>query len=181
MDMYKVKWTALQRKVFRFLSIKVGEKVNQRGIARALNVSPTAIANSLKDLEKRELLKVRKEPKMNLTLIELNRENQKAIELKKIENLTMIYESELVNLLEDKFPGTTIILFGSYAKGEDTITSDMDIAIIGTKEKQIDLDRFNELFEREIILNFYTSWKEINRNLRNNILNGLILAGGINL
>lgn len=181
MDMYQVKWTTLQRKVLRFLAIKVGEKVNQRGVARALNVSPTAIANSLKDLEKRELIKVRKEPKMNLTLIELNRENQKAIELKKIENLTMIYESELINLLEDKFPGTTIILFGSYAKGEDTITSDIDIAIIGTKEKQIDLDRFNGLFEREIILNFYPCWKEINRNLRNNILNGIILAGGIDL
>ncbi len=188
MDMYKLKWTRLQQRIFRLLCIKVGQSFNLRGIAKLLGVSPTAVSNVLHDLEKERLIKMEKSKTMNLISIEFNRDNEKAINLKRVENLKLIYESELDKFLENEFPGCTIILFGSYSRGEDVWfgetddrSSDIDIAIIGTKGKTIDLTKFEEKLERKIFINFYKSWDEIHKNLRNNILNGILLSGSIEL
>lgn len=187
MDMYKVKWTRLQARIFRFLSVKAGQSLNLRGVARPLKVSPTAVSNALAGLEKEGLIKVKKSKTMNLLSIEFNRDNPKAVEMKRVENLKMIYESELSRFLFDEFPGCTIILFGSYSRGEDTWVetgenrSDVDIAIIGTKGKKVDLTIFDKMLERTVIINFYGSWKDIHKHLKNNILNGILLSGGIEL
>ena len=175
--MYKLKFTKLQNEIFRLLCIKAGISLNQRGIARILNVSPTAVAKALYLLDKENLVIVNKSKEMNLTSIQLNRDKA---EFKRVENLKLIYESGLLGFLEEKFPGSTIILFGSYSKGEDTIKSDIDIAIIG-KEKKIDLIKFDKLLERRIFLHFYPSLKEMKKELKENILNGIILFGGIEL
>jgi len=181
MDMYKLKLTRLQNEIFRFLSIKAGMKFNQRGIAKLLRVSPTAIAKALPLLEKEELIKFEKGDNINLNSVSFNRDSSKAIFFKKVENLKLIYEAGLVSFLFNEFPGCTIVLFGSYSKGEDTTTSDIDIAIIGTKGKEADLEGFNKKLEHIVIINFYESWKVINKHLKNNILNGIILSGAVEL
>lgn len=181
MDTYKLKFTRLQNEIFRLLCIKAGKSLNQREIARVLKVSPTAVAKALPLLDKECLVRVKKSKEMNLTFIGFNRDSSKAIEFKRTENLKLIYGSGLVGCLEEKFPGCTIILFGSYSKGEDTTVSDIDIAIIGSKEKQIDLTKFDKMLERTIFLHFYSSLKGINKELRENIFNGIILVGGIEL
>ncbi|MBI2106444.1 helix-turn-helix transcriptional regulator [Candidatus Woesearchaeota archaeon] len=180
MDMYKLKWTKLQAGIFRLLCIRAGQTLNLRGIARSLKVSPTAVSKALHGLEKEGLIKVDKSKTMNLMSIELDRDNQKIIELKRAENLKLIYESGLVEFLENTFPGCTIILFGSYSRGDDVISSDIDIAIIGAKEKQVELTKFDKMLERIIFINFYKNW-DIERNLRNNILNGIILRGSVEI
>jgi DNA-binding MarR family transcriptional regulator len=139
MHVYKLKFTTLQMEIFRLLCIKSGEKINQRQTAKFLKSSPTAIAKSLPKLEKENLITKEKQKTMNLVLISLNRNNQKTMQLKRAENLRMIYESELNLFLEEENPGATIILFGSFSRGDDTTTSDIDIAVIGRKEKEINL------------------------------------------
>jgi len=181
MDMYKVKWTRLQAEIFRLMCIKSGEKVNQRHIAKLLKVSPTAVSNALENLEKEKVVAVEKQGKMNLLLIELNRNNRQVIAMKRAENLKMIYESGFVEGIFNKFPGATILLFGSYSHGEDIINSDIDIAVIGMKEEKMKLDDFEKRLEREININFYKDWKSIQKNLKNNILNGILLSGGVEL
>ena len=84
--------------------------------------------------------------------MELNRSMDLATDFKRTENLKMIYESELKDYLSNIFPGALIILFGSYAYGEDTVDSDIDIAIIGYKEKKIDLAEFEKILKRKIRL-----------------------------
>jgi len=180
MDMYKLKFTRLQNMIFRLLCIKAGSSLSQREIARLLNVSPTAVGKSVKLLEKEKFVIIRSSP-MNIRLVELDRSSQKTIEMKRIENLKMIYESGTSGFLENSFPGCTIILFGSYSRGDDTIESDIDIAVISGKEKKIKLDSFEKNLERKIMVNFYPSIKEIHKNLRENILNGIVLSGGIEL
>ena len=181
MDKYKIKFTQLQLEILRVLSIKSGETINQRALARVLRVSPTAIGKSLPFLEKDEFIKIEKSPTMNLKLIQLNRDNPKAMVHKKIENLSLLYETNVIDYLEEKFPGTTIVLFGSYSRGDDTIRSDIDIAIIGTKEKEIHLEKYEKLLERVINLQFYPSFKEIHKHLRENMYNGMVLVGGVEL
>lgn len=179
--MYKLKLTRLQNEIFRLLCINIGKAINQRTIADALKVSPTAVSKSLTTLKKEKLIVVKKDSRMNLTLVELNRDNSLAIGLKRAENLRMIYESGLVNFLEEKFPGDVIILFGSYSYGEDYFNSDIDIAVIGAKQKEINLDKFEKLLEREININTYQNFKDIHKNLKSNIFNGIILSGRISL
>jgi predicted nucleotidyltransferase len=179
MDKYKVKFTALQSEIFKLLCIKAGEKLNQRQISKLLKVSPTAIANSLPLLEKEELITKEKQKGMNLIWIGLNRSNKKIIQLKRVENLKTIYESGLISFLEEEFPSAAIILFGSYSRGDDTIKSDIDIAIIGNKEKKVDLKEYEQKFEKEIIINFYNSINKVHKELKENLCNGIILSGGI--
>ncbi|MBU0894936.1 MAG: nucleotidyltransferase domain-containing protein [Nanoarchaeota archaeon] len=188
MDMYIIKWTRLQAEIFRFLCIKAGHNFNLRSIARPLKKSPTAVSKALQDLEKEGLIKIGKADKIRLLSIGFNRDDEKAIELKRIENLKLIYESGLAKFLEESFPGTTIILFGSYSRGDDVWAnsteenrSDIDIAIIGTKGKDIKLADFNKKLERTIIINFYLSFKKIHKHLRDNILNGIVLSGSVDL
>ncbi|MEI6732119.1 MAG: ArsR family transcriptional regulator, partial [archaeon] len=117
MDRYNSTWTQLETGVFRFLCVRSGSSFNLRGIARPLKASPTAVSNSLKKLEKEGLVKITRSKTMNLHSIELNRDNPLTIELKRVENLRLIYESRLSNFLKDSFPGCTIVLFGSYSRG----------------------------------------------------------------
>lgn len=179
MDIYKLKWTILGKEIFSLLCIRAGEKLSQRDIAKILKVSPTAVSNSIKKLKDSNLIKIEKTKTINF--ISLNRDGQRALDLKRAENLKNIYISGLSDHLEKELAGATIILFGSYSMGEDTNTSDMDIAVIGRKDKMIELEKYEKILNRKINVNFYGSWKKIHENLKNNILNGILLHGGIEL
>lgn len=179
MDIYKLKWTVLQEEIFSLLCIRAGEKLSQREIAKILKVSPTAVANSIKKLKDSQLIKVEKTKTINF--VSFNREEPKAIELKRVENLKNIYTSGLSGYLEKELPGGTIILFGSYSVGEDTNTSDIDIAVIERKDKILHLEEYEKILNRRININFYSSWKAIHEHLKNNILNGILLQGSVEL
>lgn len=179
MDIYKLKWTTLQLEIFALLCQKAGEKLSQREISKILKVSPTAVANSIKKLKHAEIIKIEKTKTINF--VSFNRENSKAIELKRVENLKNIYISGLSDYLEKELAGSTIILFGSYSLGMDTNTSDIDIAVIERKEKMLNLEEFEKLLNRKINVNFYDSWKKVHEHLRNNILSGILLHGGVEL
>lgn len=180
MDMYKLKFTRLQLEIFRLLAVRTGEKLNQREMAGYLDVSPTAVAKSLPGLEKENLIKIEKSKNMNLNLVVLNRDDPQIIRLKRAENLKMLYQSGLVEFLEEKYPGCAIVLFGSFAKGEDTFRSDIDLAVIGL-EKKLDLKEFEKRLEKEIRINYYSSLKEIKKELKENLMNGIVLLGNIEL
>lgn len=179
MDMYKLKFTQLESEVFSLLCAQAGEKLSQRDIAKSLKVSPTAISKIVKKLAEMKLIKIEKTKTINF--ISFNRDGPRAIELKRAENLKMIYLSGLSDYLGEQLAGATIILFGSYSRGEDTQTSDIDIAVIGRKDKVLNLDNFKKLLNRPVNVNFYESWKLIHKHLKNNILNGIILHGSVEL
>ncbi|OGJ17909.1 hypothetical protein A3K73_02790 [Candidatus Pacearchaeota archaeon RBG_13_36_9] len=180
-NIYKPKFSLLQQEILSYLMAHAGKSFNARGLACPLSRTQAGIIKAIPELEKSGLVKVSKDKDSGRWAIEFNRDNPKAIELKRIENLRLIYDSEIVKFLEENFPGTTVILFGSYSYGEDTIRSDIDFAIIGCKEKKVELNKFEKLFEKEIRINFYNNFEDINNNLKSNIFNGIILAGRIGL
>ena len=179
MDIYKLKLTILEQEIFSLLCIKAGERLSQREAAQILNVSPTAVSNSTKKLKDSNLIKIEKTKTINF--ISFNRDELRAVELKRVENLKNFYISGLSDYLEKELAGSTVILFGSYSKGEDTNTSDIDIAVIERKDKMLELEKYEKILNRRININFYDSWKKIHENLKNNILNGIILHGGVEL
>ena len=180
-NIYEQELTILQQEILRLLFIKSGMPLNQRRIARTLGVTPPAVMKALPNLEKKNLVNVKQDKDSKRWSIELNRDNYKMLQLKRVDNLRQIYESGLADFLEKEFAGATIILFGSYSRGDDTTTSDIDIAIIGRKEKEIDLSNFDKTLERTVFINFYPSFKEIHKHLKENLFNGIVLAGGVEL
>ena len=91
MDIYKEKFTGLQQEILRLLFIKSGESFNQRRIANMLRVSPTAIAKSIVFLEKENLIAIKRDKESKRLEISINKENPLVFELKRIENLRLIY------------------------------------------------------------------------------------------
>ena len=179
MDIHQLNFTLLEQKIFALLCLRAGEKLSQREIAKLLKVSPTAVSNSIKKLRENGLIKVEKTKTINF--ISFNRDGQRAIEMKRVENLKNLYTYGLSDYLEEELAGATIILFGSYSMGEDTNTSDIDIAVIERKNKMLDIEKFEKILNRKININFYNSWKDIHKHLKNNILNGITLHGSVEL
>jgi len=180
-NIYKLKLTKLQQEILRLSFIKTGTPLNQRRIAQMLKVSPPAVIKALPRLEEENLIKAKQDKESKRWSIELNRDDQQSIWLKRADNLKQAYESGLVQFLYDKLPGATIILFGSYSAGEDTANSDIDLAAIGTKSKNINLNEFEKALERTININYYNSFKNINQHLLNSILNGIVLKGSVEI
>lgn len=180
-NIYKLKLTCLQQEILRLFHIKAGKSLNARAISKLLGVSQPAVAKAIPYLEEKTFLNVKKDKESKRFSIELNRDSQYVVGLKRADNIKQIYESGLVQFLYDKFPEANIILFGSYAFGEDDLESDIDLAIIGAKTTEVDLSTFQKLLERQIIINYYSSFKTIEKNLLNNLLSGILLKGAIEL
>jgi predicted nucleotidyltransferase len=95
---------------------------------------------------------------------------------KKIYNLIKINDSGIIDFLKDKLMPKSIILFGSYSRGEDIEDSDIDI-FIESKKQDIDLNKFEKELKRKIELHFNESLNNYPKELKNNIINGEILYG----
>ncbi len=97
--------------------------------------------------------------------------------------LQLLYESNLISQIYNKIPGAkAIILFGSYRKGDDTQTSDIDIAIEIGKDQALKietLDTFKTFgYRSDVPVNLHVfNRKRINNNLFANIVNGIVLDG----
>jgi len=180
-NIYKLKLTNLQQEILRLMFVKAGLSLNQRQIAKFLAVSPPAVMKALPDLEKESLIKIKQDRETKRWSVELNRDNHRVMQLKRADNLKLVYETGLADFLEKEFAGATVILFGSYSRGDDIINSDIDIAVISRKEKEADLTNYEKEIERRININFYDSFKHIHKHLKENLCNGIILAGGVEL
>lgn len=176
MDRYKLKWTGVEQQIVKQLCTTPTTTYNAYELARILNVSPTAIGTASKRLAQKEIATVYKKGTLH---IKLNRERKEVFQLKRIINLKEIYESNILNTLTEHIPGATIILFGSYAHGEDTEQSDIDIAIIGYTERKIILSTYEKKLNRAIQLHWFKKQADIPKNLYTNILNGIVIEGAI--
>ena len=88
-----------------------------------------------------------------------------------------IFKSGLIGYLDDKFNPSCIILFGGARKGEYDKESDIDIFIESIKETKADLAEFEEKMGHCIQLFVEKDINDLNPRLRNNVINGIKLAG----
>ena len=145
-----------------------------REISRLLKISPPAISKAIKQLEKENLISISKK---FLYEIKANLENQEFRNMKRVHNLKSIYDSGLFSYLKESSPLGAIILFGSYSRGDDTEKSDIDIAIEG-KDKKLILEEYEKKLNRRINIEFI-EFRNISKELKDNIINGIILSGYI--
>lgn len=151
-----------------------------REISRILKKSPTTISKHLKNLEKKKLLI--KENKFNHLLFKANNEDLRFKNTKLNYNLEIIRESGIIDYLSEEFNNPeAIILFGSYAKGENIRKSDIDLLVISPLKKDVKLEKFEKkLGKMQLFVESrkdITKMKKTNKELLNSFINGKILYG----
>ncbi len=147
-----------------------------REISRRTKIAQTSVMNHLKALENEEL--IIKEKKGIYPVFMANRENELFKFYKRFDLVLRIKQIGLLEHIYDACLPNTIILFGSTARGEDIEESDVDL-FIQSKEKKLNLEKYEKLLNRKISLFFEENFTKLTKELKNNILNGIILRGYI--
>lgn len=148
-------------------------------LAKESRVAKPHMNEVLRDLESRELIKIVKLSK--IWRISANISNERFREYKLTTNLLKLYGSELVNFLNWKFENPkAIILFGSYRKGEDISSSDIDIAVETEDDYHTvspeGISVFEAKLKRKIQIHLFNR-NSIDINVFSNIANGIVLSG----
>ncbi len=149
-------------------------------LARHLNISKTVANKVVEQLSSEGFLNVRIIGR--LWLISVNPAHQYARTRKIPFHLKCVYESGIVEWVRKNVPNAkSVILFGSYRKGDDTEESDIDIAVEiagGTQRKKISLVAKDIGYRKNVPIQVHIfSRKNVDVNLFNNIANGILLEG----
>ena len=121
-----------------------------RETARILNMDPMTVKRSLDMLVKDKFL-IKFEEK-NRILYQANLENPSLRYLKISYNLSILEEKKLVDFILSKMESvTSIMLFGSFAKGENDEKSDIDIVVI-SQSKDKPTSEVSKLLNRDVNL-----------------------------
>ena len=102
--------------------------------------------------------------------------NTQFIPQKKLQNLAAIIDSGIIEYIEERLMPKCIVLFGSYQHGEDTEESDTDL-FIEAKKTDVNLKAFEKKLDRKIELHFNERFMTYPSELKNNIINGVVLHG----
>ena len=144
-----------------------------REIGRKINLAQTSTRNNIRELEKQGLIIKKKSSPFDGFIA--NRENEKFTYYKQVYNIYSLYEIKK-KIVEEISP-KAIILFGSYLRGEDIETSDVDIIILSKIKKELDFSKFEKSLKRNIHLIFVKEFSELDDNIKKSINNGLVMHG----
>lgn len=154
-----------------------------RELSRILKINHTSIRQHLNKLVKEVFLDFRKEKVYSSYKAKINK---KFLNLKLYHNLEKLRISEIVDDLEKKFDYPVIVLFGSYASAYDDQNSDIDICVVTNIKKEFNTEKYEKILGKKISLHFFSN-KELerdkikNRHLINNICNGIVLSGQLEI
>lgn len=160
-------------KVLRFIADKPFTKFYLREISKKLKISPSSVKKALDRLIELNLIK--SENFGNLRIVYGNIDE---ILFKQYKILTNV---EFVNpIVKELLPATGIILYGSYAKGENDEDSDIDIIVIGNKKPKNILS----WKEKKIQIKFFKpyEWDEQikkNKAYHKEVKKGILLYGDV--
>lgn len=170
----KTKDIKIKIKEYFFLNPTI--KIRVRQIERNVNVPLPSVIKYVKELEKERIIKRYEIAKV--VIYSADRTSTQFIIEKKLFNIKKIFSSKLRDFLIEKFSNPTIIIFGSYSKGEDIENSDIDIYIESNSKNKINFDKYEKELQRKIHIFIYENIKKVeNKDLANNILNGFIING----
>ena len=149
-----------------------------RGIARELNLSHVIVLRYVDELQKANL--IRKKIDTLYPTFYANTESTEYKLYKKNYIVFKLVDSGLVSFIQKEVIPSSIVLFGSCAKADFTKNSDIDI-FVEAKNVKLDLSKYEKKLKRKVNLLFETKINNLSKELRNNILNGIILYGFVRI
>ena len=165
-------------RVMRLFFESPEKKFHIREIARLTGLSAAGVIKILARLKDEELIDLQKEKMVSNAFA---KRGEKFILMKRCFNIISLYESGFIDFLRDEYEEPECIaLFGSYSRGDDTSESDIDIAIITGKEKNLNLKPFEKQLKRPVSI-YEIDIKECEKEFLNNLANGAVLYGHLRL
>jgi predicted nucleotidyltransferase len=143
-------------------------------------VSTTTVRNYIDNLARRNIVLIENTP---LTQnIRANTDSESYRFYKRLFNLGELKNSGLLDKLIELFNNPeSIVLFGSYSKGEDIENSDIDILVISSNGSSGNLDslmsNYEKLLKRKISLHILPNLTKSSNDFKNSIANGIVLHG----
>ena len=131
-------------------------------IAKKIELAPTSVKLHIKYLLQNGIV-LKKKGEIFSGYI-ANRDNSDFVFYKKIINLIKLKESGLLNFLIESVYPNAVVLYGSYARGEDIETSDIDLLIITKAKKRIEVGKFEIILKRKIHLIIEENLKKLDLN-----------------
>ncbi len=147
-------------------------------VTRKVKLAHTSVKAHLAALRKEGIIRERIELQGGRRYIKYRAdvESETYRSAKRIQNLLQLEETHLIAFLQEKMLPDAIVLFGSYAKGEDLEESDIDLYLACEAEAP-DLASFERKLGRRIQLHRRAEFKRYPAELKNNIANGVVLSG----
>ncbi|MFB6216877.1 MAG: nucleotidyltransferase domain-containing protein [Candidatus Aenigmatarchaeota archaeon] len=164
--------TKTELEVLMYFVQKPGAEKHIRGLSGEIDLPYSSTRNALKSLEEQNYLE--SEERGNLKFYTPGEEFRNA---KKVLNIRNIMESGLTDYLEEKLRPDAVVLFGSYLEGRDTESSDIDIAVVNGREKDVELEKFEEELGRDIQIIHVPEIGEESAEFINTLANGYTLSG----
>ncbi|MEK6983012.1 MAG: nucleotidyltransferase domain-containing protein [Nanoarchaeota archaeon] len=166
----------IKERIKEYFFMNPTAKMRVRQIERELKLPLPSVIRYCKELEKEGILN--KIVISGIKFYAADRTNKRFLVKKLLYNIGSLYESKLIDGLILKYSNPTIVLFGSYSKGEDTEGSDIDLYMETPSKISIMLSEFEKKLHRKIQLFIYRGINQVeNKKLANNILNGIVLNG----
>jgi uncharacterized protein len=167
--------------VFKLFLDHPHAKYYLRESARLLKMDPMTVSRSLAMLVSDEMLVKTKEK--NQILYKINLDSPACRYLKISYNLSWIQKKRVVTFLQDHMDGiSSILIFGSYAKGDNDEESDIDILVVSLAKEKPTVT-LTQLLKRDVNLISFTP-AEWSQQAKTNkafyldvILDGIVLYG----
>jgi predicted nucleotidyltransferase len=179
-----------RQKVIEFLFRYPEKEFSLSDLAKEAGVAKANIGRIIEEFRAAGFIEIEKLSK--IWRIKANTRNPDFVNGKVLYNLSQIYNSNFVAFLDDYFGNPkAIVLFGSFRRGEDNSASDIDIAIetdetkryqtmslkeVVGKDLKKDVEKFEGDIGRKIQLHMFNR-KSVDLNVFNNIANGIVLSG----
>jgi predicted nucleotidyltransferase len=152
-----------------------------RGLAKETGLSTTSVVRSTDELARFGIVKAEKTEVTTKIRADLDSDAYRFY--KKIFNLYRIERHLIIENLRQAFEAEAIVLFGSFAKGEDIEESDIDVLVISNRKTDDKVREFLDICEKElnrkINLIVLPSLKNSSPEFKNAVANGIVLYGYI--
>lgn len=148
------------------------------GISRKISVAHTSVKKNLNLLMQRGLITetVEKKGSRKFPVYKANINSLGFKKYKIVYNISSILESNLIRYIDEKLAPKCTVIFGSYVRGEDAEDSDIDL-FVECKKEEVSVEKFEKKLKRKIELHFNESFVSYSKELKNNIINGIVLSG----
>ena len=142
-------------------------------ISKKIALAPVSVRNYIEDLENENLIRKKEAKPFNGFVA--NRESEKFTFYKKVYNIYTL--RELTEFLVSEYYPKVIIVFGSYSRGEDVESSDIDLFLLSKSKKDVELKIFEKKLHREIHVIAVNDVKKLDNKLIKKIYGGVTLYG----
>ena len=156
-------------------------KIGLTELSKYVSSSKTAAKQAVESLVQHNI--IIREIAGRAWILSANPKNQYFIRKKMLYHIDRLYESGIVEAVYKMTPqARTIILFGSYRRGDDVEESDIDIAVEVLDNRKMRIERLGIVeqlgYRKNIPVNLHIfSRNKVDLNLFANIANGIVLDG----